>query len=912
MAERGLRLLVVCYPSSIRNAFEHDIAMTFRDAYMDRVRGPLSFLAFWARALWEGLATIPTAWWESWTGRRSRYALGGNRPVRRRREPRRNWGRVDALAHELRFAVRRVFRRPMFAAGVVGTLALGIVGVTTLGSIVWGVVLAPLPYPNADRLVGIWHWQGGGGPRYFGISPRQIEAFRGARTIEEITFIEGPGKVTLRTDGVAERVEIILTAGNLLSFLGAGIVLGRGYGPSDEAAADPVVVLAYDTWIRRYGADPDVLGTHVSIGARDYRVIGVLESDFRYVLRPNTVEYWIPRAHPMERVGYFYTALARMAPGVTPDDVSRELGPIILGLYEEAGHHLESRGVGPEDAATVRYVEEALLELYGHGPRVWVLFGLGAIVLLLACANVTSLLLVSASERSHELALRGAIGAGRARLAGHLLSEATVLSLLGGALGAALTPGALQLLKLGAPAGIPRLETVTVGWPMMTAVLLVTTATVLLVGTLPAWGHSRPRLQQGLKVNGAGSRGAPTTSRLRSGLLVAQVCGAFVMLLGTGLMIRSYRELATEDLGFKTDGILSGQVRLPTRLWESVGEVKFGRRSAAVVRGTPELAEVRRALTQQIAAHPAAGRVTLAHYSGGLNFRTEGSEWAEGEDRRVSTNAVDPSFFRVLGVKLLRGRFLNDADGFEGAAPVAVISDALARRFWPGEDALGKRFPGEGLVLTDGAYERVQHSVEVVGVVASLRERQLRLPDRTVFTPLNRAYGPTPMIFRALSLNFFIESKDRAAVAQHTRAVLAEVLPGEPLRRFGALEDVGADMLREPRFYAYLLGVFGTYAALLAGLGIAASVAAVVSRRRWEIGVRMVLGASRPAVLRLVAGRAAVLTMVGLVVGLGVGLFSARLLGSLLYGVSPLDPAMHLLTAVTLLGVAVTAASLPV
>jgi len=384
------------------------------------------------------------------------------------------------------------------------------------------------------------------------------------------------------------------------------------------------------------------------------------------------------------------------------------------------------------------------------------------------------------------------------------------------------------------------------------------------------------------------------------------------MLLGTGLMIRSYRELATEDLGFRTDGILSGELRLPTRLWESVGETEIGGQSVAIVRGSPELAEVRRALTQQIAAHPAAGRVTLASYSGGMNFMTEGSEWAEDEDRHYSSNYVDPSFFRVLDIKLLRGRLLSDADGFEGAAPVAVISDALARRFWPGEDALGKRFPDGDWVLTDGAYENVEHTVEVVGIVASLRERQLRLPDRTVFTPLNRAYDSGIVNFRAGSLNFFIESEDPAAVAEHTRAVLAEVLPGVPLRRFGALEDVGADMLREPRFYAYLLGVFGTYAALLAGLGIAASVAAVVSKRRWEIGVRVALGASVPAVLRVVVGHATVLTVVGLLLGLGVGLFSARLLDSLLYGVSPLDPATHMLTALTLVGIAVAAASLPV
>ena len=201
---------------------------------------------------------------------------------------------------------------------------------------------------------------------------------------------------------------------------------------------------------------------------------------------------------------------------------------------------------------------------------------------------------------------------------------------------------------------------------------------------------------------------------------------------------------------------------------------------------------------------------------------------------------------------------------------------------------------------------------EVVGVVASLRERELRLPARTVYTPLNRAYDATVGIFRERRLSFIIEAEDPASVAEHARAVLAEVLPGVPLRKFGALEDVTSAELREPRFYAYLLGIFGTYAVLLAGLGIAASVAAGVSKRRWEIGVRVALGASVPAVLRVVVGHATVVTVVGLLLGLGVGLFSARLLDPLLYGVTALDPMMHLLTALALLGVAVAAASLPV
>ncbi|MEE8147884.1 MAG: ABC transporter permease, partial [Longimicrobiales bacterium] len=463
----------------------------------------------------------------------------------------------------------------MFAGTVIGTLGLGIAGVTTLASIVWGVLLAPLPYANADRLVAIWHngqARHPSMPRMFSLSHQQVEAFRQARTIEELTFAEAyGGTATLHTDGFADVVDVTYTAGNFLSFLGAGAALGRLYGLSDEAGDEPVVVLAHNTWVRRYGSDPGVLGTHVSLGTRSYRVIGVLEAGFRYVLYPKAVEYWIPRALQPNRA-YNYTALAHIEPSVTLDDVSRELGTMVIRLFEEDGFEPL---IGPEDAAPVLYVREAVFELSAAGVssatgrRVWVLFGAGAIVLLLACANVASLLLVSAAERSQELALRGAIGAGRGRLAVHLLSEAMVLSFLGGAFGAALTPVAMWLLKMGAPEGIPRLESVTVGWPMLASGLLVTTATVLLIGTLPAWAHSRPPLARGLHGGGSGARGTPTASRLRSGLLVAQVCGAFVVLLGTGLLIRSYRELATVDLGFRSDGLLYGQVALPRRVFES-------------------------------------------------------------------------------------------------------------------------------------------------------------------------------------------------------------------------------------------------------------------------------------------------------------------------------------------------------
>ena len=250
------------------------------------------------------------------------------------------------------------------------------------------------------------------------------------------------------------------------------------------------------------------------------------------------------------------------------------------------------------------------------------------------------------------------------------------------------------------------------------------------------------------------------------------------MLLGTGLMVRDYRELATEGLGFTTEGTLHGQVRLPLRLWDTVRERVD---SAPIIRGSPELAEMRRVLKERLAAHPAAGRVSLAK---GAPLVPGGYGWTnwfvEGEDRSFANNEVDPSFFQLLGRRLLRGRFLNDEDGREDAPAVSVVSDAFANLIWPGEDALGKQFDGE-----------------VVGVVASIRESGYRQLDRTVYTPLNRAYGPTTASYRGPTLSFFIETEDPEAVQKHARAVLAQVLPGVPMTQSGPLEDVAASWLRE-------------------------------------------------------------------------------------------------------------------
>jgi putative ABC transport system permease protein len=912
--------MVSCYPPELRDGFREDMIATFRAAYLDRVRGPLSWLGFWGRALWEGLETIPLAWWERWTGRRSAYQLGG-RPPKRGQRGRPGWG--DAWLHELRLASKGILRRKRFAATIVGTLALGIAGVTTLASVVWGVILAPLPFPDADRLVGIGINGAAMHPRAAGArysaTATLVEQLKEARTLDDLTFFEGPGLRTLRTGDYAEEVSVIHTAGNTLSFLGADVALGRLYSHEDEVEDDPVVVIAHDVWVRRHGRDPAVVGSYLSIDGVDHQVTGVLADDFEYALAREPIEYWSPRPLQINRGGFFYRAFAHIGEGLAIEDVASEAGPMVLRAAEAMGGQ---PSVGPSEAASVwpiaNYLDVALPQ-----EQLWLLFGASWIVLALACANVASLLLVNASDRSHELALRSAIGAGRGRLAVHLLSEASMLALAGGAIGAALSPFAVELVKAGAPDGIPRLDSTVVGWPILGACLLITTATVLLIGTLPAVVHSRPKLERGLATGMKGSRGSPRASWLRQGLLVTQVCGAFVMLLGTGLMLRTYGELVTEDLGFTTNSILHGQVVLPEHLWAEIGtkQTPIQPEPFAVVEGTAELRELRRTLVERLEGHPQASRVALARYVplsgryGGAGQFSPGGQPAEGEDTWVSTNHVAPSFFELLDVRLLTGRLLTERDGQPGAAPVAVVSEALARRFWPNQDPIGQRFrpPGAGRQISSGGtWENTNELTEVVGVVASLRESDVRETNRTVYFPLNEGDVPLMKFDQRRTLSVFIETDDEASVMQHTRQVVAELLPGVPIRDFAMLDDIAAAGLRDTRFYTFLFGIFGGYVTLLAGMGIASSVASIVSRRRFEIGVRIVLGATIPSVLRLVVGRAALLTLAGLLIGVGLGFVSTQFLESLLYGVSASDPMTQVLTVAALLAVAVGAALLPV
>jgi predicted permease len=795
--------------------------------------------------------------------------------------------------------------------------------VTTLASVVWGVILAPLPFPDADRLVSIgingaaMH-PSAAGARY-SATATLVEQLQQARTVDELTFFEGPGPRTLRTGDYAEEVSVIHTAGNTLSFLGADVTLGRLYTPGDEADDNRVVVVAHDVWVRRHGRDPAVVGRYLSIDGVDHLVTGVLTDDFEYPLAREPIEYWSPRPLQIDRGGFFYRAFARIGDGLVIDDVASEAGPMVLRVAEAMGGQ---PSVGPSDAASVRQVADDL-DTSLPRERIWILFGASAIVLLLACANVASLLLVSASDRSHELALRGAIGAGRGRLAAHLLCEASILALGGGTIGALLTPLALELVKAGAPAGIPRLDSTVVGWPILGAGLFITTATVLLIGTLPALLHSRPRLERGLAIGLKGSRGSPRVSLLRHGLLVTQVCGAFVMLLGTGLMLRTYRELVTQDLGFTTDSILHGQVVLPEHLWAEIGskQTPIQPQPFPVVEATTDLRELRRTLVERLEGHPRANRVALARYVplseryGGAQRFAPGGEPAEGEDTGISTNHVAPSFFEILDVRLLSGRLLTEQDGRSGAAPVSVVSEELARRFWPGQDPIGQRFrpPGAGRQISSGGtWQNAEELTEVVGVVASLRESDVREANRTVYFPLGEGDVPLMKFDQRRTLSFFIETGDAPSVMEHTRQVVAELLPGVPIRDFAMLDDIAGAGLRDTRFYAFLIGLFGGYVTFLAGIGIASSVASIVSRRRFEIGVRIVLGARLFSVLRLAVGRAAFLTLTGLLMGVGLGLFATQFLDSLLYGVSPGDPMTQVLTVATLVAVAVGAALLEV
>lgn len=781
---------------------------------------------------------------------------------------------------DLRQVLRALLRTPGFSAVAVLTLALGIAANVAIFSVVETVLLDPLPYPESDRLVMIWNrWESQGGARQW-VAPGDLVDYR-----EQAASFEGlsavwSGRVSLRDGEEPAQIRLGYAAANLFTLLGVSPVLGRDFVPEDqefdsEAVNDPTrpaqltsLILSHRLWQRRYGGDPDILGKIIHLSDRPMEVVGVLPAGFELLLPPDAgvtgeVDAWRPLwIRWNDRDGHWMRVIGRLADGVSLAQARAEMEAIARGQRERlpqrarTGSRIEVRPLHDE---VVRHVRPTLL----------ILLASTGLVLLLACANVAHLLLVRGLGREREIAVRTALGAGRWRIVRQVLMESLALAAAAGAVGLFLAAAALDLLLVLDPADVPRLEAAGLDASVVLFAVAVSLLTAALFGLAPARGAFRLDLASALKARSGSGRGSGRGAARRL-LMAAEVTVSLVLLLGAGLLLRSFQELRGVDLGYDPSGVLTFDASFVHSLNQKYPSA--AERAALMYR-----------FADRIAALPGVEGVggvwPLPLADGDLPsvaYAAEGS--AAGEDRpQASLVTVTPSYFETMKIRLTAGRPFQRHE----ALPVAIVDRKLALRLWPGANPVGRRIELGSRPLV----------AEVVGVVDDLRSVSLTADDgETIYAPFEQD--------DVQRLAFTVRcAVDPMSMAATVRDELLAVESDVPIGNLRMMETYVSEDLAPQRFAMVLLSISASAALVLALVGLYSVLSFQVSRRRHEIGVRMAFGASPDNVVRLVMGQGLAVILAGAAVGALSGLWLTRVLASLLYGVTAADPLTFVLAA---------------
>ena len=825
--------------------------------------------------------------------RAARLRFGGVEQVKETYRDKSRLGWIESLWQDLRYGVRMLLKNPGFTAVAVLTLALGIGANTAIFSVVNGVLLRVLPYPEPDRLMMVSPTSKQVGPRgsvNTATGPDYVEWRNQCLSCAQMAAYSGTGPSNLTGGAEPDRVRVAQVTGNLFATLGAQPILGRTFLPEETgrplfgggpAPGPTAVILSYGLWQRRFGADPAVIGKTVKVEGDACAVVGAMPDGFKF---PDEAEAWTPVAISPTRNNSYLRVIARLQAGVTQAQAQAELSTIARRLEQEFPQANRGRSVNlvPLQDHVVGNVRTSLL----------IFMGAVAFVLLIACANVANLLLARAATRQKEIAVRAALGASRLRIIRQLLIESLLLALAGGSLGLLLAFGILKLILAFAPQEIPRLNDISIDPWALGFTLLLSVLTGVVFGFAPALQASRPDLNATLKEGRTRATGGASRHRLRGLLVIAEVSMALVLLIGAGLLLKSFTRLRETKLGFNPDHVLTASVTLPEADYTTTARMK---------------AYYHQALAR-IAAHPEAqavgvvNRLPLGNTGVGIqgDLRVEG-EQAERPGVTASKLAVSGDYFRALGIPLLKGRSFNERDSADSPG-VVIISESLARNLWPNEDALGKRIN----IGFGGETWR-----EVVGVVGNVKQRELGAP------PAMALYQPYQQVSERLhwfvgEMTFVIRTvAEPRSFAASLRSELQAVDRELPLHNVATMEQVVSKSVADPRFYTLLLGSFSALALILAAAGIYSVISYSVTQRTHEIGIRLALGAQTGAILRLVVRQGMALTLAGLAIGLGGAFALTRVLSEFLHQVSVTDPATFALLSLLLAAVALLACSVP-
>jgi len=791
------------------------------------------------------------------------------------------------LKQDVRYGIRSLLKHPGFTTIIVLTLAVGIGASTAIFSVVNAVLLRPLPYPTADRILSIEELNLEG--KRVQVTPANFLDWRAQNTVFEhlAAILTRPANLGL-TDQ-AERVDLAMTSANFFSVFGQQPLYGRFFIPSDEQAGhEPIVVLSHELWQRQFAADPSIVGKPITLDGSSYTVVGIAPVGFTY---PDKTSVWIPpfrlapamnaNMDPTQVRGFgMLQAVGLMRPGVSFEQAVSEMETIISRLRQQY-----------PDTNNRRFNRVIPLHTFLVGETrtmVALLFGAVTFVLLIACANVANLLLASAANRRKEIAIRSALGASRIRVVQQLLTESLVLAVLGGGIGYLLATWGVAFMTRLLPQDFPRLAEINLDWRVLAFSMFASVFTGILFGLAPAIQISNADVQESLKETGRGSAGSRRQNSFRKLLIVGEVALSVVLLVGAGLLFRSFLQLQSVNTGFNSQQVLT--LRLSpagSRYSRDADYISFYNDVMQRVSDIPGVVSVGMINTLPLQKGPTRG------------FQIEGrapltpDKWPGGNYRSVS-----PDYFQAMNVPIVQGRPFNERDA-EGTPLVMIVNEALARRDFQNENPVGKRIS----LGTDAQRQPVWW--EIVGVARDVRSIELREAAAPEFylTANQDTFTNMSLVVRT--------SVEPASIAASVRRVTADVDKAAAVSDVSTLEHLVEQAVTQPRFNLFLLGLFSVIALLLSAAGIYGVTAYSVTQRTHEFGIRMALGAQVGDVLRMILKQGMLLILVGIAVGLLAAFALTRLLRTLLYGVSVTDPLTFVAISLLLGLVALVACYIP-
>lgn len=793
---------------------------------------------------------------------------------------------MEILLQDIRFSIRMLLKKPGFTVIAVIALALGIGANSAIFSVINAVLLRPLPYKAPEQLVWIWETNPTSDIKQEPASPPNFADWKSQNQSFDSMTAYATSTPILAGGGEPERIPGVAVTEGFFSVLGVDAMLGRTFLPEEDKQGNHrVAILSHALWQRRFGADPNIVDQTITLNGNPYVVVGVMPPAFQTVRTADglSAQIWTPlplNYAQAARRGDFLSVIARLKPSVSIEQARSEMASITHGLEEQYPQTNTGWGV------TIIPLHEKFVG--DVRPALVILLGAVCFLLLIACANVANLLLARAATRQKEISLRTALGASRGRIVRQLLTESMLLAVIGGALGLLLAFWGIKVLIALSPENIPRLNEVGLDARVLGFTFAVSVLTGVVFGLLPALQASKPNLNESLKEGGRSSAGGIRSGRLRNLLAVAEVALALVLLVGAGLLVKSFMRLQQVNPGFNPERVLTMELLLPSSKYKEGAQVTgFYNQLLTMIQSLPGVESA-----GAVSTLPLAGTGSI------IAFDIEGRPQRQPSDNTPDAEyrVISADYFRTMGIPLKRGRLFTEQDVPE-APRALIISETMARQHWPNEDPIGKR-------INTGDPQTTPWRT-VVGIVGDIKNQGLETePYAQMYAP----YTQYPQQSLALVVR---TASDPVGFASTIRSQVWEIDRDLPLYKIRTMEQILSASIARPRFNMFLIVIFAAVALVLASVGIYGVISYSVTQRTHEIGVRMALGAQRGDVLRLIVGQGMALALAGVSVGLLASFALTRVMSSLLYGVSATDPITFAAISILLTGVALLACFIP-